>query len=221
MAVRDGVAESHDQRCAGGGQDVDALQPVVHLRGGRIRHGRLSGDVPFLDVGGMQADAMERRRAGFSREVQADRQIADRCDGQIHRVAQNHHPGSNRAARFAVEGKRPVRSRNDLGTLGANGDMRRAHGQRLASESIGEVDAQSAASNAGVHDHAHGLMAEALRAYRLLLGRGWRGRGWRSRCASQQLRRGPGGHPMLPTFRLSLDAGEMAELHQNQQGCQS
>ena len=216
VPVRDGIAQGHDQPSGGGRRDVDALQPVIPLRGGRIRHGRLSGDIPFLDVGGMQADGMGGGQAGFAREVQTDRQILERGHCQIHRVAQNHHAGPDRTARFAVESERPVRPRNDFGLLGANGDMRRAHGQRLGSERIGEDHAQPAAADAGARDHAHGLIVEASGA-RGLGRRGWRGRRLRRRRPGQQLRRSPGGHPMLRTFLLSLETGE----DQNQQHRQS
>jgi hypothetical protein len=175
-AVGDGIAVSHNQRRVGGRHDIDAGQPVVGLRLGRIRQRRLGGDVAFLYIGGVQRGGMIGLRTGLAGEVETHRQIGQRREVEIHGVAHGHDARSDGAARFAVEGKRAVRRWDDFGILTPNGDMGRSQDQRRASEGVRNLDPHAPPADAGAHHHAHRLVIEPARVGRLGSGSGGWGR---------------------------------------------
>jgi len=87
------IAQSDYQRHVRRRQHVDAGEPIIRLRVGRIRNRGLAAEIAFLrDVGRMQT-VMRSRSTGLSGEVETHRDIAKLGDTQVNRVAQDCHSG--------------------------------------------------------------------------------------------------------------------------------
>jgi len=115
--------------------------------------------------------------AGRSPGRDADRQVAQRGQGQRDRIADQERAGGDRRGVDAAEGHLAVGARDDVGAGIAQSDPRGADGERAAAAGVGQAHPQRVAAEAGADVHPQGVVAE-----RGALGR--RGRG------------GPGANPM-------------------------
>ena len=188
-AVGDAVAEGDDGGAVRGDLDVDALDegPGADL-GGAIE-GLGADDVAGRGVAGLVGGAVLREMGdGLRGKEEADGEIGG--GGQVHRggIADHQRAGRNDDGGASAEGEAGGGDEIDGAAALADGDVRRADGERLGAELVGEDDADLRAADGDVHDLAQGGVGRAVDDGGRTGGRAcgsWRGAGselkWRAR----------------------------------------
>ncbi len=158
-----------------------------------------AGSVPGKYIGCVEAGVVHRERAGVLRKVDANGQLAQLRHGKTDRIADGDSAGGNREGFLAAELQLAVRFGLYHARFHINGDVRFPDGERGGSVSVGELDADPGAPDAGGHHHPDGLVVETGELSR------WRGSrafgsglGRTRRSSGAGLRRGgPSGDPVL------------------------
>ena len=217
-AVGDRVAKRHDRPRRGRAPHVDAgeVEPLLERR----LHGQLrrSGVVAARrDVVRGQAGRMDGGgRPGSPRvagKVEIDREVAERRDLELHRVAQD-----RRAALDRDRGLAPERERSpvaDARPLIAQRDVGRADRQRLGAEDVADRDPHLGAGDAGAHHLPQRLVGQADGGAEGQPRRGLAGFGRRRRIERERPR-APGADPAAFIALRSGRGGERQQPDESQ-----
>ena len=162
-AVCDAVAEGDDGGAVRGDLDVDALDegPGTDLSGAIEGFG--ADDVAGRGVAGLIGGAVLREMGdGLRGKEEADGEIGG--GRQVHHggIADDQRAGRNDDGGVSAECEAGGGDEIDGAAALADGDVRRADGERLGSELVGEDDAQLGTADGDVHDLAQGGVCCAI-----------------------------------------------------------
>jgi len=99
-------------------------------------------------------------------QMKADRQIGERRNGKLDRVAEQHRTGRDDGRITAAEAQRAAGFRDDRRPLVAQRDLSRADGERAIAVGVRDPHPHSVAAKADARIHAQRMVVEPDNAFR-------------------------------------------------------